>query len=94
MIIMQLRLSIYQRLTIYLKPIEIEKLRIAVDRLRERLKLKELRANYTSLMENLQEKTVQNIVFPHKGQHKKPSFKGYHCSRGARIIYTYLHKNG
>lgn len=53
-----------------LKPIEIEKLKIAVERLEEELKAKLLRKKYSVLAENLQEKTVKNIVFPHRGEHK------------------------
>ncbi len=53
-----------------LKPIEIDKLKTAVQRLSDRVATKHLKSDYKALVENLREDTVQNIAFPHGGQQK------------------------
>ena len=53
-----------------LKPIEIEKLKLAVERLRERLKQKHLQSNYESLIDNLKQKGVKRLVIPMQGNQK------------------------
>lgn len=53
-----------------LKPIEIDKLQVAVERLRERIHNKSLRSNYDTLVENLKQKSVKRLVIPLQGDQK------------------------
>lgn len=53
-----------------LKPIEIDKLKLAVERLKDRIQQKKIRSNYSSLVENLKEKQPKRIVIPLQGDQR------------------------
>lgn len=53
-----------------LKPIDIDKLKLAVIRLKERINNKSFRLNYETLIENLKQKDIKRIVIPFQGDQK------------------------
>lgn len=53
-----------------LKPIEIDKLKLAVAKLEKKMEGIALRNNYNLLLENLKEKKFKQLVIPHEGDYK------------------------
>lgn len=74
-----------------LKPIEIDKLVQAIDRLRLRLEQTYIRSNYESLIDNLKQKELKRLVIPDNGNQKVieiPSIIAIEASESYSIIHT------
>lgn len=77
-----------------LKPIEIDKLVQAINRLQLRLEQNFLRSNYESLIDNLKQKELKRLVIPDNGNQKVidiPSIVAIEASESYSIIHTVDH---
>jgi len=74
-----------------LKPIEIDKLVLSVERLKTRLDQQYIRSNYDSLIENLTQKELKRLVIPDNGNQKiieLVNIVGIEASESYSIIHT------
>lgn len=74
-----------------LKPIEIDKLVVAIDRLRAKLEQNYIRTNYESLIDNLRQKELKRIVIPDNGNQKVieiASIVAIEASESYSVIHT------
>ncbi len=74
-----------------LKPIEIDKLTLSIDRLITRLDQQFIRSNYESLIENLTQKELKRLVIPDNGNQKIIELShivGIEASESYSIIHT------
>lgn len=74
-----------------LKPIEIDKLVLSVERLKARIEQQFIRSNYDSLIENLTQKELRRLVIPDNGNQKiieLINIVGIEASESYSIIHT------
>lgn len=83
-----------------LKPVDISRLKVAVERFREKNELLNLRNSYQVLKESLTEKRIEKIVIPHNGEQKiillkdilaieaKEAYSTIHIKSGERFMVS------
>ena len=75
-----------------LKPIDISRLKEAVIKLEEKLKVKSVNLNYNALSENLQSKKINNLIIPFEGNHKAIKIDDI-VAIEAQEAYSCIHTN-